>query len=464
MIRIILSVVITLLFSSAVSAQDRDSEHATKTLEIYTHIIEMETAKNLGNVPAMARYLADEMIGAGLPQEDVEVLAVGETAALIARYRGDGSSGKAPILLLAHMDVVEALPKDWERPPFELTMDDTFFFARGTDDNKFGVAQLTSTFIRLKKEGFVPNRDLIIVFSGDEESSMVSTEVLAYERPDLAEAEFALNSDAGGGSLSDDGKAVGYRIQTSEKTYATWELTAHNPGGHSSRPRLDNAIYDLANAISKIQAHKFPVRWSDTTIEYFEETGRQLGGELGETMLQFASDPENEAAAERLSSEGSYVGNTRTTCVVTMLRAGHAENALPQSATATVNCRIFPGIPVADVLGSLKKAIGNEAIEFEEIWPPTVSPVSDLREDIRAAASEAVHVRYPGVRILGHMSSGGTDGMHFRNAGVPTWGMSGLFMNPDDNFAHGLNERVPIEAFYGALDHWSIIIKSLASD
>ena len=464
MIRIILSVVIALLFSTAVSAQDRDSEHARKTLEIYTHIIEMETAKNLGNVPAMARYLAGEMTGAGLPQEDVEIWPLGETAALIARYRGDGSSGKAPILLLAHMDVVEALPKDWERPPFELTMDDTFFFARGTDDNKFGVAQLTSTFIRLKKEGFVPNRDLIIVFSGDEESSMASTKALAYERPDLAEAEFALNSDAGGGSLSDDGKAVGYRIQTSEKTYATWEMTARNPGGHSSRPRLDNAIYDLANAISEIQAHKFPVRWSDTTIEYFGETGRQLGGELGETMLQFASDPENEAAAERLFSEGSYVGSTRTTCVVTMLRAGHAENALPQSATATVNCRIFPGTPVADVLSSLKKAVGNDAIEFEETDQPTTSPVSDLREDIRAAASEAVHVRYPGVRILGHMSSGGTDGMHFRNAGVPTWGMSGLFMNPADNFSHGLNERVPIKAFYGALDHWSIIIRSLASN
>jgi len=316
----------------------------------------------------------------------------------------------------------------------------------------------------LQKEGFVPNRDLIIVFSGDEESSMASTELLAYERPDLREAEFALNSDAGGGSLSNDGKALGYSIQTSEKTYATWEMTARNPGGHSSRPRLDNAIYDLADAIGKIQAHQFPVRWSDTTIEYFEETGRQLGGELGETMLRFASDPGNAAAAERLFSEGSYVGTTRTTCVVTMLRAGHAENALPQSATATVNCRIFPGIAVVDVLSSLKKVIGNDAIEFEEMGDSIASPVSDLREEIRAAVSEAVLVRYPGVRILGHMSSGGTDGMHFRNAGIPTWGMSALFMNPDDGYAHGLNERVPIKAFYGALDHWSIIIKSLASN
>jgi carboxypeptidase PM20D1 len=464
MIRVILSALVVLLFSSAASAQDRNSEHARKTLEIYTKIIEMETSKNLGNVPGMARYLADEMIGAGLPEADVEILSVGETAALIARYRGDGSSGKAPILLLAHMDVVEALPEDWERPPFKLTKDDTYFFARGTIDNKFGVAHLTSTFIRLKNEGFVPNRDLIIVFSGDEESTMASTEVLAYDRPDLAEAEFALNSDAGSGQLSDDGKILSYLVQTSEKTYVTWEIIARNPGGHSSKPRPDNAIFDLADAIGRIRAHKFPVSWTDTTLEYLDETGKQLGGELGDAMLQFSKDPKNEAAAERLSIESSFVGTTRTTCVPTMLRGGHAENALPQSATVTVNCRVFPGVPVAEVKAALQKAIGNDALEFVSTYPPTESPVSDLREEIRAAVSDAVHARYPGVRILGYMSSGATDGMHFRRAGIPTWGMSGIVMNPDDRYSHGLNERVPIDAFYGALDHWSIIIKNLAGD
>ncbi len=462
--RVSLSVVIVLLCSSALSAQDTNSEHARKTLEIYTKIIEMETSKNLGNVPAMARYLADELIGAGIAEADVEVLPVDNTAALIARYRGDGSSGKAPILLLGHMDVVEARPEDWERPPFKLTKDDEFFFARGSIDNKFGVAQLTSTFIRLKKEGFVPNRDLIIVFSGDEESTMISTEKLAYEREDLAEAEYALNSDSGGGQLSDDGKILSYLVQTSEKTYVTWEITARNPGGHSSRPSPDNAIYDLADAMRKIQAHKFPVRWNDTTLEYFDETGRQLGGELGDAMVQFAENPENEAAAERLSIESSYVGTTRTTCVPTMLRGGHAENALPQSATATVNCRVFPGVSAAEVKSSLQQAIGNDALEFYETYEPTESPVSDLREDIRSAVSEAVHARFPGVRILGYMTSGGTDGMHFRKAGIPTWAMGGIVMRPDDVFAHGLNERVPIAAFYGALDHWSIIIRNLASD
>lgn len=453
-----------MLSSGTIAAQDISSEHAQKTLEIYTHIIGVESSKNLGNVPAVANYLASELIAAGFPEEDVEVLPVGETAALIARYRGNGSSGKAPILLLGHMDVVEARPEDWERPPFELTKDDTYFYARGTIDNKFGVAQLTSTFIRLMKEGFVPNRDLIIVFSGDEESTMISTRKLAYERDDLAAAEFALNSDAGGGDVSVDGKALVYLIQAAEKTYVTWELTVRNPGGHSSRPRPDNAIYDLANAITKIQGHQFPVRWSDMTLEFFEETGAQMGGELGEAMIRFARNPEDKTASDRLAIESSYVGTTRTTCVVTMVRAGHAENALPQSATATVNCRIFPGVPVADVKSALQLAIGNELVEFEEIYAPTVSPISELREDVRAAVSEAVHARYPDVRMIAYMESGGTDGMHFRRAGIPTWAVSGIFMNPDEMFAHGLNERVPIKTFYDALDHWSIILRELASD
>jgi len=445
-------------------AQNVDSTHARETLEIYRHIIEVETSKNLGNVPGVAKYLADKLIAAGLPTDDVEIVPIDGTAALIARYRGDDSSGKAPILLLGHMDVVEARPEDWVRHPFKLTEDDNYFYARGTIDNKFGVAQLTSTFIRLLKEGFVPNRDLIIVFSGDEESTMISTRMLAYEREDLAEAEFALNSDAGGGDLNASGDALVYLIQAAEKTYVTWEITTRNPGGHSSRPRPDNAILDLAQAIIKIQNHKFPVRWSDMTLEFFDETGHQLGGELGDAMIRFANNPKDESASDRLAVESSYVGTTRTTCVVTMLRGGHAENALPQSATATVNCRIFPGVPVAEVLQSLQQVVGNSAIEFKEIYEPTVSPISELREDVRAAISEAVHARYPQIRLLPYMESGGTDGMHFRRAGIPTWAASGIFMNPDEMFAHGLNERVPKKAFYDALDHWTTIIKELAGN
>ena len=454
----------SLLSSVVMATQDISSEHAQKTLEIFTRIIAVESSKNLGNVPEVANYLASELIAAGFPEEDVEVVPLGETASLIARYRGDGSSGKAPILLLGHMDVVEALAKDWQRPPFELTRDDNYFYARGSKDNKFGVSQLTSTFIRLKKEGFVPNRDLIIVFSGDEESTMTTTRMLAHEREDLAGAEFALNSDAGGGVLSAEGKPVIYLIQAAEKTYVSWDITVRNPGGHSSRPRPDNAIYDLADAITKIQKYRFPVRWSEMTLAFFEETGEQLGGELGAAMIRFANDPQDETASDRLALESSYVGTTRTTCVVTMLQAGHAENALPQSATATVNCRVFPGVPVEAIKAALESVIENDAIEFRQLDEATESPISRLRPDVVAAVKKAVHARYPGLTVMAFMESGGTDGMHFRNAGIPTWAISGLFMNPDEVFTHGLNERVPIKGFYDALDHWSIILKELASD
>lgn len=439
------------------------SAHAQKTLEIYRTIVEVDTSKRTGNTTKVATYLAGELVAAGFPPEDIEVPMTGEFASLVARYRGNGATEKKPILFLGHMDVVEALAEDWERPPFQLTEDETHFYARGTIDNKFGVSQLTSTFIRLKKEGFVPDRDLYLVFSGDEESGMSTTRMLAYERPDLAEAEYALNSDAGGGVLDAEGNAVAYRIQAAEKTYATWEMTVRNPGGHSSRPRQDNAIYDLADAIKAVQAYQFPVQWSEMTLEYFQHTGEQLGGELGDAMIAFAYDPRDEAAAARLAQEPSYVGTTRTTCVVTMLQAGHAENALPQSATATVNCRIFPGTGVAAVEDTLREIVDNEAVELTMLADPTESPMSELRSDVVAAVTKAVHSRYPDVKLIAYMESGGTDGMHFRNAGIPTWAVSGVFMNPDEMFAHGLNERVPIKAFYDGLDHWSVIIRELAT-
>ena len=456
-----LLIAISMFVAASAQAADRNSEHARKTFDIYKTIIEMETAKGLGNVIPMAEYLAEELRDAGFPEEDVEVWRVAGTAALIARYRGDGSSGRNQILLLAHMDVVEAYPKDWERPPFELTQDDEFFFARGTIDNKFGIAHLTSTFIRLRKEGFVPNRDLVIVFSGDEESTMDSTRALVA-RPDLRDAEFALNSDGGGGLISPSGEPLLYFAQTAEKTYATWEITARNPGGHSSTPRLDNAIYDLADAIKAIQAYRFPVRWNEMTLESLAAEGSIRRDDLGEAMRRFSNNPEDEEAAERMFREPGVVGQTRTTCVVTMLRAGHAENALPQSATATVNCRIFPGVSGDEVLNQLKQVVNNDALEFVETYPVEASDPSMLTEDVRAAVSEAIHRRYPGMRIVPSMMAGATDGLHFRRAGIPTFGVGAIFMKDEDSFAHGLNERVPIDAFYDALDHWSIILRDLA--
>lgn len=459
-----LSLLLAVSFPVLSTAEGEPTEHAQKALDIYRQIIGIESVKNSGNVKVVADFLADELRGAGFPAADIEVLSVAGTAALVATYRGDGSSGKAPILLLGHIDVVEALPSDWQRPPFELTEDETYFFGRGTNDNKFGIAQLTSTFIRLRKENFVPNRDLIIVFSGDEESTMESTVMLTTQRADLLSAEFALNSDSGGGDLDKTGKALSYKVQAAEKTYVTWEITATNPGGHSSRPTVDNAIYDLADAINRIGAHRFPVRWNDMTLAYFEEIGAQKGGELGAAMVRFAADPRDTVASDRIALEPFYVGVTRTTCVPTMLRGGHAENALPQTATATINCRVYPGVPVAEVKAKLQEVVGNDQIEFVELGVAEGSPMSDLRPDVIAAVSKAVHARYPGVAIIGYMGTGATDGKHFRIAGIPTLAISGIFMRPEDNFAHGLNERVPKKAFYDALDHWTVILKDLAGN
>lgn len=446
------------------AAPDHQSEHAKKSLEIYRTIVEIPTVKGRGNVPKLANYLANEFKAVGFTDSDISITDNEETVSLVVRYAGNGLSGKKPILLLGHMDVVEALADDWERPPFELTEDDTYFYGRGTIDNKYGIAMLSSTFIKLKKEGFVPNRDLIIALTGDEETTMKTTRYLANERPDLADAEFALNSDAGGGALTADGKALAYLVQAAEKTYASFELSASNAGGHSSRPREDNAIYDLANALVAIQKFDFPVRSSAMTRDYFRNVGKQVGGELGVMMLRFATNPDDIEAAQALKREPSYVGSTRTTCVATMLEAGHAENALPQSAKATVNCRIFPGVPVAEVLQTLNDVVGNPEVKITTLDDPLESPISELRDDVLAAVKSAVEPRYPEVPIMGYMESGGTDGMHFRSAGIPTWAISSVFMNPDEMFAHGLNERLPKKAFYEGLDHWEIILKQLAAD
>ncbi len=452
--------------AASASAQSSDAVHSAeeaKALEIYRTIISMRTAEGHGKVPDMAAYLANELKAAGFSAEDIHILPKGETAGLVVRYRGDGSSGKKPILFLGHMDVVDANPDDWVLDPFSLTEKDGYFFGRGTSDNKYGIMNLIQTFIRLKKEGFTPTRDLVLAFSGDEETGMTTTKMLAHDRKDLTDAEFALNSDAGGGSLTADGRALGFGVQAAEKTYATFELTVRNAGGHSSRPRADdNAIYDLADALKKIQAYEFPVMSNSITRTSFASLGAALGGDLGKAMSDFSANPKNENAARRIAQEPSYVGTIRTTCVATMLSAGHAENALPQSATATVNCRIFPGTPVDDVKATLVGVVGNGELEFETLDDPIESPVSEMRDDVTAALSKSVHARYPGLPIGAYMESGGTDGMHFRSAGVPTLAMSAMFMNEADMFAHGLNERVPVSSFYAGLDHWMIIMKELA--
>ena len=466
--RLGLLLVASLFSAQPVLAQDDAPLTPNQQLarDIYRDVVAFRTARGQEQVPAMVAYLVDRFKQAGFSDDDIQVTdydSEGEkTQGLMVTYRAKPGSTAKPIVLLGHMDVVDALAKDWVRPPFTLVEEDGYFFGRATMDNKYGITNLTATFLRLKAEGWQPSRDLVLVFSGDEESGMISTRAQAKYVADNIDPEFILNSDAGGVALAEDGTPVAFRVQSAEKTFATFELTVTNPGGHSSRPRSDNAIYELATALGKIAAYQFPVRATDLTRSYFATAGQLTPGELGQAMLRFAADPSDAPAIATLRANPEAVGTLGTTCVATMLQAGHAENALPQSATATVNCRIFPGEGAAATEAKLKQVIGNDAVAFKLITNVTESPESKLRDDVQAALRYSLDKRYPGMTILPYMESGGTDGMHYRTLGYDTVAISGAAMKASDMFAHGLNERLPVASFYGGLDHWYWILKKLA--
>jgi len=439
------------------------ADEATRALarEIYADVIAFRTSAGLGQVPAMAGYLAGTLETAGFPREDLHILPLGETASFVARYRGDGSGGR-PVLLMAHMDVVTANPEEWERDPFTLIEENGYYFGRGTADIKGDLTAIVATFVRLKREGFVPDRDLIIAFTGDEETDQATTRDLVENHRPLIDAEFALNGDGGGGVLDDEsGEARFFYLQGAEKSYATFAVTAHNPGGHSSEPRTENAIFDLAEAMLALRAYRFPVTWNDWTLGSFAAAGSATPGPLGDAMRRFAENPEDAEAADALWREPTYVGRTRTTCIPTMLKAGHAENALPQTASATVNCRIFPGTTTAEVRSALARVVGPtltvalEGREFDSVASP-------MREDVLQAVRDAVHAAHPGVPIVPDQASYYTDGSIFRGAGIPTYGVSGIFMKDSDSFAHGLNERVSVRAFDDALEHWYVLVRAIA--
>ena len=454
--------------AAASEASPRDlTEHEQRVHDIYRDIIAFRTAAGHGQMDEMVTYLTDRLAEAGFPDRDLMVTDYDSdgdaTQGLIVRYRGDGSSGAKPIVMLAHMDGVDSLPEDWERDPFTLVEEDGYFFGRGTQDNKYGVANLTGTFIRLKKEGWTPRRDLYLVFSGDEETGMVSTRAQAKWVADNVDPAYVLNSDAGGIGLADDYSPLAQQVQLAEKTYVTFDITATNPGGHSSRPRSDNAIYDLAAALTRISQHRFPVRESALTRSYFAAMGQSIPGELGAAMRAFAADPSDADAIDTISANPGFVGTLRTTCVATMLKAGHAENALPQSASAAVNCRVFPGEGVESVKETLETVIGNEAIAVSQRSEATESPMSSLPDEVEAALAKSLTARFgKPIPMIPTMSSGGTDGMHYRALGYETVGIGAGASRPQDIYAHGLNERMRVDAFYDGLDHWSIVLKELA--
>ena len=448
--RILTTVALAMALTSMPAAADTPA-HEAQAREIYARIVGFRTAEGQKQVPAMVAYLTDVLTKAGFPASDITTLDSGETKAMIVRVPGQGRG--RPILFSAHMDVVDARPEDWERSPFTLLEENGVFYGRGTTDNKAGVAALISTILRLHAAKLQPERDLVFGFVGDEETGMLTTQLIA-DHPWVANAEFAINTDAGGGLLDDaTGKPLIYLVQGAEKTYASFELLVANPGGHSSRPRADNAIYQLARALTKVETYQFPVMANDLTRAYLGAVGQAQPGEVGEALRRFAADPTDAAAAETLSRSPEFVGTTRTTCVATMLDAGHAENALPQKAKATVNCRIFPGVAVETVRDALEAAIADTGVQITTLDKPQASPVSEMRPDVMKAITRAVHEKYPGVPVVPYLESGGTDGKVYRTDGIPTFATSGLFSKASEMYAHGLNERLPVRSFYEGIDH-----------
>lgn len=430
-----------------------------ETMAMLRHAIATQTVEGKDQVPAFAQYLAGKLESAGFAKSDIEIIPVEQTAALVVHYRGSDKNLK-PILLSGHMDVVAANPKDWQRDPFKLVEENGYLYGRGVADMKTNVIALVETFMRLKREHFAPKREMVLVFSGDEETDMASTRELARRHHD---AEFLLNADAGGGTYDAHYRPVVYDIQAAEKTYADFRLTVTSAGGHSSEPDVPkNAIYRLARALEKVAAYQFPVQHSEITLASLKATGQHGTGPVSAAMRAFAANPDDAKAAAVLSSDPAYVGQIRTTCIATMLDGGHALNALPQRADANINCRIFPGTPVASVQATLARVIDDPSVKIDVRQPPPVeSPASPLRKDVVDAVTATVRERFPGVDVVPGMSAGASDSMYFRNAGVPSYGVDPTFSKPDDTFAHGLNEKLRASEVPAALDFWHSLLTRL---
>ena len=456
-----------ILTAGAAAAQPAASPAADPWIgtarEILARSVAFRSTAQHKQTPALVDWLAGEFRAAGVPEDAITVLPVDETAALVVRIAGRDRTRK-PILFSAHLDVVEANPADWARDPFTLVEEDGFFFGRGALDDKAGVAQLATLILRLTRNRLVPERDLVFAFIGDEETAMATTRLLAGERRALIDAELALNADAGGGVLDEaTGRPVIYYIQGGEKTYTDFILTVTNPGGHSSAPRADNAIYTLARALTRIEAYRFPVMSNALTLSTMRAEGALRTDEVGRAMAAFAANPVDGPAAERLSREPSLVGQLRTTCTATMALAGHAPNALPQSASANINCRIFPGVGIEATRRTLEQVIADPSVRIRTETAGSIeSPASPPRAEVEAAVRRALGATWGAVPIAYEQSNGATDGSHYRAAGIPTYGVTLIFMKDSDQFAHGLNERVPVESFDKATAGWWELVTALA--
>lgn len=473
----LLAVLLAFTATAALAATDPrtiptklDPSWQTKTRELFKQAIEIPTVHNRGEVPRMAKLLADQFRAAGIPDSDIhimpyEALPGDKTVALIVRWRSPRAT-KKPMLILGHMDVVEAKREDWKYDPFVFREEGGYFLGRGTSDMKNGDVATTMAAVKLMSEGFKPDRDIIFFYSGDEETRGVGATLGSTKWRNLTDAEFGLNADGGCGAYRKDFEPLGCAVAIAEKTFQTYFFTTRNPGGHSSRPRPDNAIYDLADALEKLRTHRFQPMLNAANRSYFEHRAMQEGnGPLGQAIRRWLANPNDGAAADIVEASPLDIGLTRTRCVATMLKGGHADNALPQSATATVNCRIFPGVQPKDVQAELQALVGpNVEITPDPNFIGQPTPASPLRPEVLNAVTKAVHaVIDPKMDVFPVMSTGASDGSFFRAQGIPIYDVDGSWgISPDDERAHGLDERIPVRAMYDDVLHWEIIIRELA--
>ena len=461
-----LAIALALLTGGAQAAAPGDAGVAARTL--LRELVAIRSAKGHGQVPKVAELLAERFRRAGFAEDDIRILRTnrddGEPiAALLVRYRAAAAGAARPIALLGHMDVVDADPARWQSDPFVLSERDGWWYGRGSADNKGPVSAIASALMQLKRSGWTPRRDVLLALSGDEESGSKTTMALVRD-PWLQDVEYALNGDTGGGQLDADGGRPVFDLQVAEKTSVSFKLRSRNRGGHSSEPRADNAFYDIADAIKAIQRLRFPVTIDDANRGMVEGLARDRSGELGAAFTALLADPADAAAravVERYPQDAHVLW---TTCVPTMLSGGNARNALPQSAELIVHCRIFPGAAIETVQAALVAAVGNPAVSVEIDAARGSSPPSRLRNDVMDAARRALATQYPGVELRPSMSSGGSDGRYFRAAGIPTYGLSPMAdIRPVDDRAHGIDERLRIDAFDKALPFWADLLRELAA-
>lgn len=432
--------------------------------EIYKQLIETNTedSAGVGSVTKASEQLAARFRAAGFPDSDIHL--VGPTPdkhALIVRLHGTGA--RKPLMLLAHLDVVMALPSDWTTDPFTLVEKDGYFQARGAIDDKAMASIFAANMLRYKREKYVPDRDLILVLTPDEEKSgQLGTNWLVKNHRDLIDAAYAIN-EGGGGSLK-NGKPFLQAVQATEKAFTDFTLTVRNSGGHSSVPRPDNAIYQLAEGLVKLSHFAFPVQLNDVTRAFFTGTAAIEAPATASAMRAILKNPHDAAAAAELSKDPRYNSILRTTCVATLLHGGHADNALPQTATANVNCRVFPNVPIDSVRATLIRVLADTGIEIspsEKLDPTSPSPLTaELLDPVRSLTEQM----FGKIPVIPFMSTGATDGRYLRAAGIPTYGVSGLFTEPSDVRAHGKNERVLQKSLYDSQEFLYELVKRLSSE